>query len=459
MAFARRGERDPWWHFCEIALPVGGGRPGRARQLTFGPYHDVQPAYLPDGRIVFSTSRIGTRDEYHGYPCTGLAVMNADGSDVHCVGFNVGRDNEPSILPDGRITFSRLEVFYSRLKTELTVQAAWPDGTRNVTLYGPERRAFWREATRRSGEGWWGEAPPRHRVLRLTQPQATGDGRVLCASTGGLTLVGDSRYSETILPHEKSLAVTSPLPLPDGRVLCAAAAKKRNAKGRGFAKDVDLGLYVMDAETGKMTLLYNDPRAAEFEARPILPRPRPPVLATGPRSAAYTGRLLCRSAFLTRDDRVRTRGRLVRVVEGTPIVGRHGTHTNPGEVWRNHTGTRARVLGTVPLAADGSFLVEVPADRLLHLQVLDSDRQVVGNQLVWIYVRPGETKSCVGCHEHPETTTLAFDRPLAASQRPVQCLPTGGEFIYRAKVWRKGTLPDQVEERTRTVRAVNLIGR
>jgi hypothetical protein len=44
---------------------------GGLRQLTRGPYHHVSPNYLPDGRIVFSTTRLGTRDEYHGYPCTG----------------------------------------------------------------------------------------------------------------------------------------------------------------------------------------------------------------------------------------------------------------------------------------------------------------------------------------------------------------------------------------------------
>ena len=41
----------------------------------------------------------------------------------------------------------------------------------------------------------------------------------------------------------------------------------------------------------------------------------------------------------------------------------------------------------------------------------------------------------------------------------VGTLPTGGEFSYRAKAWLKGAIPDECEERTRTVRAVSLIGR
>jgi HEAT repeat protein len=445
--FAKRGGKDdPWWHIWEIGVDGTG-----LRQITKGPYHDVQPAYLGDGRIVLSTSRIGMRDEYHGYLATGLAVMNADGGGLRCVGFNLGRDNEPSVLPDGRILFSRLDLFYSRLKTELTVQAVAPDGTRNVTLYGPERRDFWRQVTRTSGEKGWGEVPPRHRVLRLTQPQALADGRILCASTGGLVAVGPSRYEEQFLPHDKSYAVTSPFPLPDGRILCAAS--KKEAK-------VDLGLYLMDATTGKLVPLYNDPATAEFEPRPVLARPRPAAAAEAPVSRAYTARLFCNSAAVSLEPEPARRGRLVRVIEGQPIFGRHATHrSSPVPGWKNHTGTHARILGTVPLAADGSFFLEVPADRLVHLQVLDADRQVVGNQLVWMYARPGETRSCVGCHEYPDST--APRRPLrqAAAVTPIPCLPTGGEFSYRAKVWNKGTLTEEAERRTRTVHAVNLLAR
>lgn len=460
VVFARRGgDDDPWFHIWEVNTDGTG-----LRQLTRGPYHDVQPVYLYDGRIAFSSSRIGMRDEYHGYLATGLTVMNGDGSDIHCIGFSLGRDNEPAVLNDGRIGFSRLQLFYSRLKTELTIQAVSPDGSKNVTLYGPERRAFWENVTRESGERWWGEAPPRHRVLRLTQPQSFGQGRVICATTGGLTLVGPGRYEETFVPHDKKMAVTSPYPLDDGRILCAATAKVFESSGTANATNVDLGLYWLNAETGALTELYNNPETAEFEPRPVMARRPPDGLIEAPqaRSRAYTARLFCGSIRNSQEKRVTARGKLVRVIEGRPVVGRHHSHTSKlGEAWKNHTGTNARVLGTAPLAADGSFFLEVPADRLIHLQVLDSDRNVVGNQQIWMYARPGETRSCAGCHEKPNTTPKNPQSgfPLMAKTDPVKCLPTGGEFSYRAKLWNKGTLSDEGEARTRTVRAVNLIGR
>ncbi|NQV32775.1 MAG: HEAT repeat domain-containing protein, partial [Phycisphaeraceae bacterium] len=452
VVFSHRGGADnPWWHVWEIGVDGTG-----LRQLTSGPYHDVGPVYMPDGRILFSSSRLGMRDEYHGYYATGLTVMNSDGGDVHCIGVNLGRDNEPAFLNDGRIVFGRLELFYSRLKTEIVLEAVFPDGTKNVTLYGPEKRALWRQVTVDSRENWWGEVAPRHRVLRLTQPQPFGNGQIVCSTTAGLTVVGPGRFKERFLRDSKDMAVTSPYPLGDGRLLCAASPRSFDRKA------VDLGLYTMECDSGELTMLYNDPTKADFEARPIVARSRPDVLVEDPlaRSSCFTGRFFCSSVKMTQHQDVIDRGKLVRVIEGLPSVVRHHTHRSlKGEAWKNHTGTHARVLGTVPLGVDGAFHVEVPADRLIHVQVLDSDRRVVGNQQIWMYARPGEKRSCVGCHERPDSTRLPSGFSPMAQIEPVKCLPTGGEFNYRAKFWNKGTLTDEGEERTRTVRAVNLMGR
>jgi len=448
--FSRRGQDDPWWQIYRVNLDGSG-----LTQLTSGPYHHVGPAYLPDGRIVLATSHSGIRDEYHGYPCTVMSVMNADGGDLHPIATNIGRDNEPAVGLDGRLLFSRLEVFYSRNKTELTLHAAHLDGTLDSVLYGPERRAYWRSldhGPRSPADGQ--EAPLTHRVLRMTQPQPMPDGRnVVVVTQGGLALVGTRRDREEIItPDNQTRSYTTPMPLPDGTILCASTPKTPD---RG---QVDLGLFLFDPASKALKPVYNDPAAADFEPRPVLPRPVPPLRPARAERGAYSGRFLCTSVFATQEREVGRRGRLVRLIEGVPMIARHSTHTNPNPVWKNHGGTFARVLGMAPLAADGSFYVEAPADRLLHFQVLDSDRRVVGNQLTWIYPRPGESKSCIGCHENPHTTSRGND-PLASHYRAVDFLPDGTEFTYRAKAWFKGHLPPEIEERTRTVRAVNLLGR
>ena len=89
------------------------------------------------------------------------------------------------------------------------------------------------------------------------------------------------------------------------------------------------------------------------------------------------------------------------------------------------------MLGTVPLAADGSFYAEVPADRLMHFQVLDSDRRVLGNQLTWIQPRPGETRSCVGCHEHKNSVPRSgLGTSLAMQAGPQRLEPFYDEDIF-----------------------------
>jgi hypothetical protein len=287
-----------------------------------------------------------------------------------------------------------------------------------------------------------------------------------------------------MIPHPKKYAVTSPYPIDEKTILCAATIKqftdpdtretvtagtdkflksKKGPKLFNAAINIDLGLYTMDFASGEMTLLYNDPGNADFEARPIIPRKAPMTLAENPlvRSDSYTATLFCNSARISRHERVRNRGKFIRLIEGQPVVSRHQTQNNrPTNRWKNHGGTIARILGTMPLAADGSFFMEVPADRLLQLQVLDSDRRVLANQTFWMYARPGEIRSCVGCHEKRDSTTTTRHFAPTAKLAPIKMLPfTGDEFSYQAKAWMKGIIPDEVEDRTRTVHAINLLGR
>ena len=102
---------------------------------THAGHHDVSPCYLPDGRIVFTSTR------YAGLvPCANegvdiLHIMNADGSDVHPISVNNVNEFDPSILPDGRILFGRWEYVD---KTALTQQSLWavlPDGTLEAAVY------------------------------------------------------------------------------------------------------------------------------------------------------------------------------------------------------------------------------------------------------------------------------------------------------------------------------------
>jgi hypothetical protein len=78
----------------------------------------------------------------------------------------------------------------------------------------------------------------------------------------------------------------------------------------------------------------------------------------------------------------------------------------------------ARSLGEVPVHEDGSFLAEVPADVPLGFDALDRDGKVVRSLPPSVWVRPGENRGCIGCHE-PHGLAPRNRRPLAVKQAPV----------------------------------------
>jgi hypothetical protein len=112
--------------------------------------HDIAPHYLPDGRIIFSSTRQrqsrailideGKLEQYPGLdedrnePAFVLHVMNEDGSDVHQVSFNQSHDLDPSVLSNGQVLFSRWDNMGGR--NGIHLYRMNPDGTDLELLYG-----------------------------------------------------------------------------------------------------------------------------------------------------------------------------------------------------------------------------------------------------------------------------------------------------------------------------------
>ena len=80
------------------------------------------------------------------------------------------------------------------------------------------------------------------------------------------------------------------------------------------------------------------------------------------------------------------------------------------------------LLGTVPVEADGSAYFRAPADKPLYFQAVDENGRAVQTMRSVVYLRPGERRSCVGCHE-PRASTPPPQPPLALHRGPSSIEP------------------------------------
>ena len=196
---------DPLYHIYRV--PAGGGPP---RQLTDGPFHDIDPAELPDGRIVFTSTRVGTFEEYHNPPSRALFVMNADGSDVHPLTHTIIFDNEPEVMADGRILFIRSDNFFDRGKVETLLHAIHTDGTEGYTEFGLDDRVPNTAA---------GFAPV---SSAAAPPPCPTVGWRLCP--GPAITVGRPRFHAAGHLRHFRFEAGDVSALPDGRLLCTVAS-------------------------------------------------------------------------------------------------------------------------------------------------------------------------------------------------------------------------------------------
>jgi hypothetical protein len=143
---------QPNWHLYQYDATTGLVTQLTTDDITAG--HDVGARYLPDGRIVFSSSRqLGTqsilldegRPQYQAQTDDRsqsiflLHVMNGDGTQMHQISFNTNHDFAPSVLSNGQIIFSRWEV--TNGADQVSLYRANPDGSALELYYGANSHA------------------------------------------------------------------------------------------------------------------------------------------------------------------------------------------------------------------------------------------------------------------------------------------------------------------------------
>lgn len=434
-------EGESFFHLYR--LPAGGGAPER---LTDGPFHDIDPVELPDGRIAFTSTRIGTFEEYHNPPSRSLFVMNAEGGEIRPLTHTFIFDNEPEVLADGRILFIRSDNFFDRGKVETLLHAVHPDGTGGYTEFGLD-----------PGPEYGG----RLRAFNVGSPAPLPDGRVAFVTGTSIAVGRPGGLDEDL--RQWQIEAGDVAALPDGRLLCTLArrgpvgktAREPERKVHDFSFE-QLALVDPRSPRDEVVIVFDSPGEPIHSPVFLGARPRPPVLArkVEPGKAGdlrATGVLYCANVRFTRNTTAGwTHVRAIRVLAGRGLTLR-SSHS-----YIVHAGSEVVELGTVPLAPDGSFAVEVPADTAIAFQAVDAEGRSELNEMSWIYVRPGETRGCVGCHQPRQGASPAdATTPQALQSRPLKLFDQGDSPRFRGNNAAVTGLMELQFDRYREVAGIN----
>jgi hypothetical protein len=165
------------------------------------------------------------------------------------------------------------------------------------------------------------------------------------------------------------------------------------------------GLYAFEPATARLEpILEPDPGYDAIEAVVAVARPALKRFESVVDLQTETGQLYCLDA---------DHSDLPAARSGFPAAGPGGA-SGPSATVRVRAATGT--LGEVPLEADGSFYLELPADTPVQLETLDAAGRVVRGPSAWIWVRPNERRGCIGCHEDRELSPenrvpLAIEKP------------------------------------------------
>lgn len=428
--FCFKPHNEKSFHLYEIGIDGQG-----LRQLTDGIYDDLDPIYLPDGHILFCTTRAHTY--VRCMPPTNafvLARCDADGKNIYILSQNNEPDYLPALMHDGRVIYTRWEYTDKPLWRAQKLWTMNPDGTQVLMYWG--NQSVWPDVmkdarpipgsprvmfTGSAHHNWFagsvGIVDPR-RGLNFPQgiTKVTADVPWPECGNGPVDPIECDQYH----PSGQYAGYYSPYPLGEKDFLVSAQ------RGNKFV------LYLMDVY-GNRELIFEGAHHI-FHALPVRPRPRPPVIADRVAWPARHERLHPKPGVIYSGDvyqnappELRNKARFLRVWHIDPKTytywyKRPYISTGPVISAVQSEGVK-RLLGTVPIEPDGSVAFYAPPGKALHFQLLDENQRALQTMRSFVGVMPGERRGCLGCHAAHSRAPTNGEKGIALRKEPRAITP------------------------------------
>ncbi len=397
------------YHLYEITVASG-----EIRQLTSGVgFADYEPAYLPNGDIVFSSTRCVQTVDCWWTEVSNLYTCAADGRFLRRLTFDQVHAIYPQVLEDGRVIYTRWD--YND-RGQIFPQALFQmnsDGTGQTEFYGNNS---WFPTTIGHARGIPGTA----KVMAIFMGHHTSQAGKLGVldpakgrqENGGAQLIAPVRRTTAARIDsygQEGELFQYPYPLTEREFLVGYAPLGWSHGGRRRG-DADFGIYWMDMD-GRRELLATDATLPCQQPVPLIARTPPPVHSGSVDYRKTTGTYYMQDIYAGAALVGVPRGtvkklRVVALEFRAAGVGNNGSRGPGGGAListpiaiGNGSWDVKQILGDATVYADGSAHFTVPARTPLYFQALDANNHAVQTMRSWSTLQPGESQSCVGCHE------------------------------------------------------------
>ncbi len=402
--YAKRISQNEYYRIFELDLTSGVER----RISPPGPFHDFWPTELPDGGLAFVSTRCKKKFICWRPQAFVLHRMDMDGTGLEPLSYANLSEFAPSVCDDGRIMWTRSEYVDKGADYGHTLWTIRADGTSPELTFG--------------------------NTINLPQGYANGkrvpDSNEVCCVM--ISHFGDLNGPVALIdlskgPHDPSAirSITPEVPWPG-----YWARSETFREPTPISRDIILvshahfdrfGVYLID-RFGNRELLTIDPEIDTICPQPFAPRETPPVTGASadPTLADQKlGYFSVANVYRGLEGQVKPgAAKYLRVCQELPtnlIQLDDGTYqadhepfmeyyASPVDVLQGAYGwpsyVAKGVLGTVEIEEDGSVDFLVPAEKVLFFELLDENYNEIQRMRSVVQLRPGERRSCVGCHEN-----------------------------------------------------------
>jgi formylglycine-generating enzyme required for sulfatase activity len=416
--FAKRGAQQANWRVFEIAVDGKG-----LRQVTPDDGEDVghfDPCYLPDGRVIFASTAVyqGLPCEFGGRQMVCLYLLDPARGTIRQLTFEQDSDWCPTVLHNGRVLYQRWEYTDQSHANSRMLFHMNPDGTDQREFRGSGSwfpAAFFYakpvpgEAHQVIGVAGGHHGTPRSGRLLIFDPsQGRRDGEGIVQEIPG--------RGKTVEPVVRDRLVDGVwpqflMPWPLSAKYHLTAAKLR--------PDSLWGIYLVDV-FDNMTLIQETEGAALLWPILLQKTATPPTIPDRVDLTSNQATVFITDLYSGPGLKSVPRGAVknLRVIEY--YFSRRGFGGLYGTLGVDGPWDVKRILGTVPVEADGSAYFSIPANTPLSIQPLDEKGQALQLMRSWMVGMPGEAVSCAGCHEPQHETSP--NKLILAAQRGVSVI-------------------------------------